>query len=240
VRAVAEERLTDDRVKDRASKQAAHVESEEIRVGCIEDDPADQELLARFINSDPGMRLHATWPDAEAAFPDIARDSPDVLLMDLELPGISGEVATSRLIALLPRLRILVVTAHDGDASICRAMTAGACGFLVKPVSARLLRKAIRIVHRDGVFLPPNVADAILRNLRGSRQSPLKKHKLSRRECDVLGLMTEGLSDKEIAQHLGIAFHTAKEYLKCAYRKLGVHSRVEALGKLKGAPPHDL
>jgi DNA-binding NarL/FixJ family response regulator len=172
--------------------------------------------------------------DAEQAFGPILRLKPEVVLMDLSLPGLSGVEATRRLTALAPDVKILILTAHAGDQVVVDAVQAGACGYLLKDAPTEDLVRAIEAAARGQASLSPGATTVVLDRLRGSRYAPSSAHApdadtdLSWRELEVLALLVEGKENTEIAQTLSISRETVKHHISRILAKLKVPNRTLA------------
>ena len=172
--------------------------------------------------------------DAEQAFGPILRLKPDVVLMDLSLPGLSGVEATQRLTALAPDVSILIFTAHAGDQIVVDAVQAGACGYLLKDAPTEDLVRAIEAAARGQASLSPGATTVVLDRLRGSRyarstaRAPDTDSDLSWRELEVLALLVEGKENAEIAQTLSISPETVKHHISRILAKLKVPNRTLA------------
>jgi DNA-binding NarL/FixJ family response regulator len=172
--------------------------------------------------------------DAEQAFGPILRLKPDVVLMDLSLPGLSGIEATRRLTALVPDVKVLIFTGHTGDQIVVDAVRAGACGYLVKDAPTDDLVRAIETAARGQASLSPGATTVVLDRLRGARFAPSTAHgpdadiDLSWRELEVLGLLVEGKENAEIARALLISPETVKHHISRILAKLKVPNRTLA------------
>ena len=146
---------------------------------------------------------------------------PDVVLMDLGMPGTDGLTATRAILSEFPAARIVVLTTYDGDDDICRALAAGAKGYLLKDMLRTQVLETIRAVHRGSRVIPTEIATRL------AEHTP--RQELSEREREVLELLSRGLSNKEIAAVIGRAEETVKVHLKNIFAKLGVEDRTEAV-----------
>jgi DNA-binding NarL/FixJ family response regulator len=201
------------------------------RVAIVEDQPGVAASLARLINSEPGLQVIATYPDGESALEGIPRQPPDVALMDIGLPGISGIDCVRELRSRLPSLPIIMLTVYDQGEFLFNSLKAGASGYLLKRVTGDKLVDAINEARLGGVPLTRQMASRVARYFQeiGSVSSDIAA--LSRRERETLALLAEGFRYKEIAERLGIGMETVREYVRNTYRKLHVSSRTEAVVK---------
>ena len=220
-------------------------------VALVEDDRNTRELLERSIGKCRGLKLANVYPAAPEALLDLPRARPDVVLMDIKLPGMSGIECVRALRGLTPAFKsaILMLTEHAEDHMIFDALKAGANGYLLKShTSAKELQAAIREVLGGGAPFSPRVAKMIVEYfqnvcaLPASEPAPVRKSlpQLSEREDHVLEFLTSGLSYKEIAAEMGITIDGVRKHLQSIYRKLHVRSRSEAmLWRLNRGPRAD-
>ncbi|MGI8913136.1 MAG: LuxR C-terminal-related transcriptional regulator, partial [Chloroflexota bacterium] len=176
------------------------------------------------LEDQPDLEVVGAVGSAEEALASTAR--PDVLLLDLELPGLDGVAALPRLVAALPTARVLVFTAYATDARIFGALSAGAVGYLLKGTPATELVRAIRDVAAGGSSLGPMVAARVVAAVNVPQRSATV---LSPREREVLGLLAEGLLTKQIARSLGITERTVKFHVASLFAKLGAGNRAQAV-----------
>ncbi len=194
--------------------------SEPIRVLIVDDHQAMRIGLAAMLSSYPNMSVVGEAADTAGAVTNCEEYKPDVVLMDLRLPGGGGAEATREIRERCPATKVLVVTTYDGDEDIHRAIHAGAGGYLLKGLTSGELALAIETVHRGGKVIP----EAVAVRFKGREQ----RKDLSVREREVLELIVRGRSNKEIAGDLGVGDETVKSYLKSLFHKLGVADRTQA------------
>ncbi len=205
-----------------------------IEVAIVEDNEALGESLLRVVESIPGARCIGVWGTAEEGLKKIDAFRPSIVLMDINLPGMSGIEATALLKRHLPEILVIIVTVHREHEKIFDALKAGACGYLIKRSRAADVRQAILDVHSGGA---PMSAEIARRVVEAFHQGPTKTEEgqetvsLSQRETAVAQLIAEGLANKEIADRLGISTETVRGHLKNIYEKLHVRSRTEAAVK---------
>lgn len=192
-----------------------------ISVMIVDDHPLMRLGIAALIDARPDMQVVAQSGTAEDAVALYKEFRPDVTLMDLRLPGIGGVVAVRQIRSRWPKARFVVVTMYEGDEDIHQALEAGAQGYVIKGMPHETLVSAIRRVHAGGRFLPPPVARAL--------QSRTDDSNLSPREREVLGLLVQGKSNKEIAAQLGIAEATVKCHFRVIFMRMGVTDRTQAV-----------
>jgi DNA-binding NarL/FixJ family response regulator len=205
-----------------------------IEVAIVEDNAALGESLSRVVESIPNARCIGVWGSAEEGLKKIDAFRPSIVLMDINLPGMSGIEATALLKRHLPEIQVIIVTVHREHDKIFNALKAGACGYLIKRSRAADVRQAILDVHSGGA---PMSAEIARRVVEAFHQSPAQSDSgqesvhLSQRETEVAQLIAEGLANKEIADRLGISTETVRGHLKNIYEKLHVRSRTEAAVK---------
>jgi DNA-binding NarL/FixJ family response regulator len=201
----------------------------------------DQEDLCRswvqIIESFGGFDCTCTCASAEEAVRVIPNARPDVILMDLRLPRMSGIECTTRLKSLLPSTPIVILTALDDDELIFRALEAGADGYLLKRSKPADLRAALLDVLEGGAPMSSAIARRVVRSFRRPPANPKNEAHLSTREIEVLSLLSRGLSNKEIADEMRLSFETVRSYLKTIYEKLHVRCRTEAVIRYKATHP---
>jgi len=194
---------------------------EKIRVLVVDDHPIMRLGVAAIINAQPDMQVVGQAGTGQEAIDLFAQHKPDVTLMDLRLPGMSGVDAIRSIRATHPRARFVVLTTYEGDEDIHQALAAGAQGYLVKGMSHEALVDALRRVHAGSRFLPPPVARSLAARTPNSE--------LTLREREVLALIVHGQSNKEIAASLGITEATVKCHVSVILNRLGVNDRTQAV-----------
>jgi DNA-binding NarL/FixJ family response regulator len=202
-----------------------------IRVGLVEDADAYREHLAALLNGADGFHCSGAHATAESAFKLLAREKPDVLLLDLELPRANGDDCIGGLKQKLPSLEILVLTIHETPQRIFKALEAGASGYLIKPVSPARLLEAIAELRSGGAPMSSQIARLVIKTLHQRGQSKMEIETLTPREDEILKLLSEGHPSKEIADALRISPRTVSTHLHHIYEKLHVASRAQAVAK---------
>jgi DNA-binding NarL/FixJ family response regulator len=202
-----------------------------ISVSIVEDDQRVRESLAVLINGAENVRCIATYGTGEAALADVAAKNPDVVLMDINLPGMSGIECVRRLKVQWPKLQILMLTMYEDDEKVFQSLMAGASGYLVKRTTPAELLKAIEEVHSGASPMSGKIARTVVEYFRTLQKAAPQEQYLSKREEEILGLLVKGYRYKEIADALTISFETVRSHLKNIYDKLHVHSRTEAVVK---------
>ena len=205
-----------------------------IRVLLVDDQGLFREALATLLGLHSQLEIVGEAGDGEAGVALAQTLRPDVVLMDLRMPGMSGVEATRRLRSLVPEARVLVLTTFEDDDEVLAAIEAGAAGYMLKASPAEKLVEAICTVMRGGSPLEPSVASKVMAELArlSRRQSEERCQRLadplSARELEVLRALCEGLSNKEIGSKLGLTEGTVKNHMTQVLSKLGVLDRTQA------------
>jgi len=197
----------------------------------IEDDPGLREQLAEILGTAPDIKCVATYGSGEEALKRIPALDPDVVLMDIRLPGMSGIQCVSELKKIDPSLQILMVTVYEDSERIFKALKAGASGYLVKSGPPSQLLDSVRDVFAGGAPLSSHIARKVVRHFRLLGPAPLEAGNLSPRELQVLGLLSSGFIYKEIGDQLDIGLETVRTYVKNICLKMHVRNRLEAVAK---------
>jgi two-component system, NarL family, response regulator LiaR len=196
-----------------------------IRVLIVDDHPMVRSGLKLFIAGSQEIVLAGEASSGAEAVEFCRHDPPDVIIMDMVMPEMDGSEATRQIVELNSQVKIIVLTSFHEQDLVENALRAGAMSYLLKNVSADELLQAILAAHAGRSILASEAAEALIQR---TRQKPLAAFTLSEREKEVLGLMAEGLSTTEIANHLSISIPTVKFHLKNIFSKMGVKNRVEA------------
>jgi DNA-binding NarL/FixJ family response regulator len=196
-----------------------------IRILIIDDHPVVREGLTAVLEGVPDVRVVGTAESAEEALAAIKTARPDIVLLDLELPGMSGIDAIPRLIAGSDHVRVIVLTAYDTEERVLGAIRAGAGGYLLKGAAASEIVHAIRAVREGGSYLTPRVATRVMAQLSGRSRSSI----LTEREREVLRLIAQGQSNKQIGRQLSITERTVKFHVTSIFNKLGTDNRAQAI-----------
>lgn len=206
-----------------------------IKVAIVEDDTPLRESLVAVIKGTDGFHCTTACPNAEAALREIPNHWPDVLLMDINLPKMSGIVCVSRLKALKPDLQIVMLTAYMDSEQIFDSLKAGASGYLIKKTPPAKILEAISDVHAGGAPMSNLIARKLVQHF---QQRPTDEtQNLTTREHEILRLIAKGHQDKEIADQLGISALTVRTHITNIYQKLHVTCRTEAVLKFLGKEP---
>ncbi|HVU34437.1 MAG TPA: response regulator transcription factor [Opitutaceae bacterium] len=208
--------------------------AERTRVAVVEDNPTTRESLETIIGLAPELECTATCATAEEALRRLPRLAPDVVMMDIHLPAMSGVDCAAELKAALPAVQIIMLTVYEDPDRIFAALRAGACGYLLKRSSPEQILGAIRDVQRGGVPMTGDIARKVIAQFRAPLTQAVELETLSPREREVLELVAQGFSNKDIASRLCISVDAIRWHLKNTYHKLHVNTRTQAALKLKG------
>lgn len=212
-----------------------------LTVVIVEDDRNVRESFMRLLQRTPDFRCLASFEDAESAVAGLIAHKPDVALMDINLPGISGVECVRKLKPLEPAIQYVMLTVYENHDHVFSALEAGATGYLLKRTPPAELLDALRDVYRGGAPMSSQIARKVVesftqRNAAGAAQAAPapndELNQLSNREREILEQLAKGYLAKEIAENLGIGFDTVRTYSRRIYEKLHVHSRAQAVAKL--------
>jgi DNA-binding NarL/FixJ family response regulator len=191
-----------------------------IKVLIVDDHPVVRLGLRTMLESEENISVMGMAGSAKEAFAEVEREQPDVVLMDLRMPEMEGAKAIAELRRIYPDIRILVLTNYEADEDIFRALQAGAMGYLLKSTPQEEIVQAIEMVHENRRCIPPRIKERLL--------DMIGREELSQRELEVLALVAQGRSNKEIAQHLFISDKTVRNHVVSCLGKLGARDRTEA------------
>jgi DNA-binding NarL/FixJ family response regulator len=201
-----------------------------IKVAIVDDDEGIRAGLAALIRRAPALRLAGDYPDAETALKEIPGRAPDVVLMDINLPGMKGVECVRQLKSILPRVQFLMLTIYEDSDSLFNSLKAGASGYLLKRTASARLIEAIQDVHGGGSPMTPQLARRVVQFFsRPAGDTPLSR--LAPGEKEFLEQLAKGYAYKEIADRMNISIDTVRSYVRTVYEKLHVHSRTEAVVK---------
>jgi len=204
-----------------------------IKAAIVEDNPTIRESLKTIINGAPDCKCVGAWGTAEEALQKLRREAPDVVLMDIQLPSMSGVECTALLKQQLPEVQIIMVTVYEDPDRIFRALRAGACGYLLKRSTPEQIVAAIRDVYQGGAPMSSEIARKVIAQFREPLDTAAEVDELTAREKEVLELVAEGMDNKLIAGRLGVGVDAVRWHLKHIYVKLHVHSRTQAALKFR-------
>ena len=201
-----------------------------ISISIVEDNDKLRGTLARVLNRADGFRCVSQYGSAEDALKDLPNVKPEVVLMDINLPGMNGVECVRQLKTLLPATQVMMLTVYEDTENIFNALAAGANGYMLKRTSTKELIEAIHEVKRGGSPMTMHIARKVVQSFQ--KAAPAQSaEKLSEREQQVLDLLSQGLIYKEISDKLGISYETVHTYIRRVYEKLQVRTRTEAVAK---------
>jgi DNA-binding NarL/FixJ family response regulator len=202
-----------------------------ITVSIVEDNDQLRGTLARVIGRADGFRYVSQYGTAEAALEGLVKDKPEVVLMDINLPGMNGVECVRQLKQQVPSIQVVMLTVYEDTDNIFKALAAGAAGYMLKRTKSAELLEAIREVHRGGSPMTTHIARKVTQSFLKSGPSSQPTENLSEREQEVLDCLSQGFLYKEIAEKLGISYETVHTYIRRIYEKLQVRTRTEAVAK---------
>ena len=204
-----------------------------IAVSIVEDDRKTRESLAALLRRASGVRLLGAHPSGEAALVNLPAEQPEVVLMDINLPGMSGIDCIVKLKTQMPALRVLMLTTYEDSHLIFNSLRAGASGYILKNKSSAELLDAIQQVHEGGAPMSMRIARKVVAFFNQLPGPVSDSEQLSEREAQVLAALAKGMIYKEIGSQLKISENTVRTYVKRIYEKLHVNSRTEAVAKFR-------
>jgi DNA-binding NarL/FixJ family response regulator len=200
-------------------------------VAIVEDNPNIRRSLREWVDSAPGYKCTCDCGNAETALKEVPRLKPDVVLMDIHLPGESGIACTARLKSIMPELQVIVVTVYRDRDLLFQALKAGASGYLLKRSSPEELLRAISEVQSGGAPMTGEIARMVVETFKRPLTEAYPTSELSAREMEILDLVAKGLTNKEIGPKLNISYDTVRAHLRNIYERLHVRCRAEAVMK---------
>jgi DNA-binding NarL/FixJ family response regulator len=204
-----------------------------ITVSIVEDDRKTRESMVALLRYASGVRLLGAHPSSEAALVNVPAEQPEVVLMDINLPGMSGIDCIAKLKTQMPGLRVLMLTTYEDSHLIFNSLRAGASGYILKNKSSAELLAAIQQVHEGGAPMSMRIARKVVAFFNQLPGPAPEAERLSEREAQVLAALAKGLLYKEIGNQLKISENTVRTYIKRIYEKLHVNSRTEAVAKFR-------
>ena len=202
-----------------------------ITVSIVEDNDQLRGTLARAISRAEGFRCLSQYGNAEDALEGILKDRPNVVLMDINLPGMNGVECVRKLKQLAPEILVVMLTVYEDTENIFNALASGASGYLLKRTTSSELLDAIRDVQKGGSPMTAHIARKVVQSFQKAGPSQQATENLSQREQEVLDCLSQGFLYKEIADKLGISYETVHTYVRRIYEKLQVRTRTEAVAK---------
>ena len=201
-------------------------------VWLIEDHADSRRILARVLNAAATLKCPGAFASCEEALVALrSGPPPDVILLDVGLPGMSGIEGIPHLKAVAPTTHIIMLTVFDDQKKVFNAICAGASGYLLKTADEEAIAHAVQEVMQGGAPINPRIARLVLNMFASRVAPPRQEYGLSGREREVLELMVQGLIKKEISDRLGLSYHTVDNHLRSIYSKLQVHTRSGAVAK---------
>jgi DNA-binding NarL/FixJ family response regulator len=204
-----------------------------IKIAILEDEEVIRNSLLTLLYLQKELEVVEAFEDGETALAALKKKQVDVLLFDINLPGISGIEVVSKLKLVYPGMQCMALTSYDDAENTFNALKAGATGYILKNTNPEKLVEAIRDIHQGGSPMSSQVARLVVTELAANRQGKIYSDILSRRENEVLTLLSKGLRYKEIAAQLFISIETVRTHIRNIYEKLQVKTRTEALSKFK-------
>jgi len=205
--------------------------NEEIRVAIVEDDRSVCDGLGLIIGATPGFACAGTYYSAEDALASLSSSGANVLLLDINLPGMSGSEAVRLFKAQHPSLQVLMLTIYDGQDKVFESICNGACGYLLKKTSPAKLLDAIREAHEGGAPMSPEIARKVITLFRMTSPPEKLEHALTPQEIRLLQLLADGYSYQNSAGQMNISINTVRNYIRSIYEKLHVNTKSEAVSK---------
>lgn len=205
------------------------------RIAIVEDNRVIRESLTEFVQSDTECECVCACATAEEALKAVPKLQPEIVLMDIQLPDVSGIDCTAQLKQLMPSVQIIMVTVYEDTERIFRALRAGACGYLLKRCTPEELVAAVREVRQGGAPMSREIARKVIASFQEPLAAAAEVEDLSPRERQILELLTQGFANKEIAHRMGVSDGTVRWHLRHVYHKLHVRSRTEAALKFRSS-----
>ncbi len=203
-----------------------------IRVALVEDDDIIRKTIVELLEESEGFRCVGAYQNAEDALEDIPNKLPQIVLMDINLPGMNGIECTRILKTKVPKLLIIMLTVYEDAGKIFQSLQAGAVGYLLKLTKPEEILTALKEVAAGGSPMSPQIARKVVQSFQREKKGDIKEHaSLTPREEQVLNLLSKGYLYKEIASELQISADTVHNHIRRIYEKLQVHSRTEAVVK---------
>jgi len=204
-----------------------------IKVAIVEDLDEVREALANFINFDADLRVISAFANGEDAVLALPKNPPDIAIVDINLPGISGIECIEAVKEKCPGTQFMMFTVYENDDKVFDALKAGASGYLLKKTPPASIIESLKDLYQGGSPMSSNIARKLVNNYQG-REKNANTLLLSPRENEIVALLAKGLLYKEIADHLNIVTGTVRQHIHKIYEKLHVQNRTEAINKLQG------
>ena len=202
-----------------------------IKVAVCEDNEQFRDSLIQFIDDSPGYEIVFALASAESIITSIEKDLPDIILMDIDMPGISGIRATELIKAAYPNINVLILTVYEDDQKIFDAILAGATGYLLKKTPPSRILEAISEVQNGGASMSASIVKKVISFFNRKETASPNEYTLSQRELVILQCLVNGDSYKMIADHCSISIGTVRSHINNIYKKLHINSKSEAVAK---------
>jgi DNA-binding NarL/FixJ family response regulator len=204
-----------------------------IKVSIVDDNEGIRSSIASLIHRAPSLELRGEYPDAETALDEIPALVPDVVLMDINLPGMNGVECVRQLKSITPQLQVLMLTVYEDSDVLFKSFRAGACGYLLKRTAPARLIESIHEAHTGGSPITPQIARRLVQFFSDPPPNPdgALVARLTANEREFLGHLASGFTYKEIAESMKTSIDNVRSYVRAVYEKLQVHSRTEAVVK---------
>jgi len=206
-----------------------------VRLALVEDVAEMRESWCKLIDGLPGLRCVCACASGREALRVLPGMAPDIIVMDIQMPGMTGIECTLRLKELLPKTPILILTVSADTQTVFRALEAGADGYLLKRSRPEQLQTAIQDVLEGGAPMTSEIARRVVASFRQRATKRDETAGLTPREEEVLGYLSKGFANKEIAAKMAVSYETVRDHLRNIYEKLHVHSRTEAVARYLGS-----
>lgn len=202
-----------------------------IKVSVVEDDPEVRQTLEAFLNRTFGFRCVSHYGHPAEALRELPRDNPDVVLMDIKMPGMTGIECVSRLMTLAPKIKVIMLTVYEENDAVYESLAAGALGYIVKSQPLSKVLEAIREVYDGGSPMSAHIARKVVEHFQKRPVPARDSQPLAPRERLLLAYLAEGKTYEQIADEMGVSVSTVRTYIVRIYEKLQVHSRTEAVAR---------
>jgi DNA-binding NarL/FixJ family response regulator len=205
---------------------------EEIKIIIVEDDREIMEWVTGVVQSESDLRVEAVFKDAESCIRRFHKFQPDIVIMDIQLPGMNGIECVRLLKPVDPSVQFMMFTVFEEDNKVFESLRAGATGYILKNYPPEKIIEAILDLHKGGSPMSTIIARKVITSFNPDSEKQSEYHKLSKREKELLSLLSKGYRYKEIADNLSISIETVRTHIRNIYEKLHVQSRTEALNKI--------
>lgn len=203
--------------------------SQSIRLIIADDHTVVREGLAAMLEDEPDMQVVGLVGTGREAVALVRQQQPDIALLDITMPDMNGLDATRRIVAEHAAVKVLILTMHEEEAFFFEALRAGAAGYVLKGADSEELLSALRAVHEGGVYLPPKLAGGLVRDHMEHHPQPSPDDPLTPREREILTLIAQGLTNRDIAHQLSLSLNTVKTHRLHILQKLNLHDRAELI-----------